>query len=155
MWPLVVFPVLHNSPSSCEPRQHREQRRTAHGLVVDEWVEAIGSGLNFQRKPLLALVDRISAGAGGVLVLAHQDRLARFGFPFIEHLCARHQCELLVLYQQSLSPAPELRQDVLTMLHGVSRRLDGLRNDRNTLKEALAHGSDQDHRPPDPLAPNA
>jgi predicted site-specific integrase-resolvase len=50
-------------------------------LVVDAWVEAIGSGLNVERKPLLALVDRISAGAVGVLILAHQERLARFGFP--------------------------------------------------------------------------
>ena len=61
----------------------------------------------------------------------------------------------MVMNQQSLSPEPELRHDVLTMLHSFSSRLDGLRNDRNTLKEALAHGSDQDHRPPDPLAPNA
>jgi hypothetical protein len=41
-----------------------------------------------------------------------------------------------------------MRHDVLTVLHG-------LRNDRNTLKEALAHGSDHDQSPPDPLAPDA
>jgi hypothetical protein len=57
-------------------------------LVVDAWVEASGSGLNFERKPLLTLVDRISAGEGGVLVLAHQDQLARFGFPLdLASLC--------------------------------------------------------------------
>src|SRR5262249_15727673 len=99
MWSLVVF--------QCCPAQ---------GLVVDAWVQARGSGLDFQRKPLLALVERISAGAGGVLVLAHQDRLARVGFPLNEHRCARHPCELLVLNQQSLSPEPALRQDMLSML---------------------------------------
>jgi hypothetical protein len=36
--------------------------------------------------------------------------------------------------------------------YSFSSQLDG---DRNTLKEALADGSDQDHRPPDPLAPDA
>jgi predicted site-specific integrase-resolvase len=76
-------------------------------------------------------------------------------FRSIWQLCARHQCELLVLNQQSLSPEPALRHDVLTMLHDFSRRLDGLRNERNTVKEALAHGSDHDQGSPDPLAPNA
>jgi predicted site-specific integrase-resolvase len=73
----------------------------------------------------------------------------------IWHLFARHSCELLVLNQQSLNPEPERTQDVPTMLHGASRRLSGLRNDRNTVKEALAHGSDRDRRPPDPLESNA
>ena len=86
-----------------------------------------------------------------MLILAHDDRLA----PLIEHLCARHQCEPVVLNQQSLSPEPALTHDVFTMLHDFSSRLDGLRNERNTMKEALAHGSDQDHRPPDPIEPNA
>src|SRR5262249_13983775 len=52
-------------------------------------------------------------------------------------------------------PEQALRHEVLTLLHGASRRLSGLRNERNTVKEALAHGSDQDHRSPDPLESNA
>ena len=60
----------------------------ACGLGVDAWIEASGSGLNVERQQELALVDRISAGAGGVLILAHQDRLARFGFPLeLASLC--------------------------------------------------------------------
>ena len=80
MWSLVVFPVLHNSPSSCEPRHSLEQFCTARGLVVDAWVEASGGGLNVERKQMLVLVERIIAGEVGMLILAHQDRLARFGF---------------------------------------------------------------------------
>jgi hypothetical protein len=155
VWSLVVFPVLHNNPSACEPRHSLEQFCTARGLVVDVWIEAIGSGLDFERKQVLAMVDRIIAGAVGMLVLAHQDRLVRFGFPLSEHRCVRHQCDLLVLNQQSLSPAPELTHDVLAMLHDFSRRLSGLQDYRTTLKEALAHGSDQDYSPSDPLAPTA
>jgi len=84
----------------------------------------------------------------------------RIGWPALAfysiwHLCARHQCELLLLNQHSLSPAQALGHAVLTMLHDFSRRLDGLRIYHNTVKEALAHGSDHDQSPPDPLAPNA
>ena len=58
-------------PDLVKQRQHLEQFCTARGLVVDAWVEAIGSGLNFGRKQVLALVDRIIAGEIGMLVLAH------------------------------------------------------------------------------------
>ena len=67
----------------------------------------------------------------------------------------RNPCELVVLNQQSQSPEQELTQDVLTLLHDFSSRATGLRTYRNTVKEVLAHGRDQDHRPPDPLEPNA
>jgi putative resolvase len=136
-------------------RQNLEQFCTARGLVVDEWLEEIGGGLNFQRKKFLALVDSIIAGEVGMLVIAHKDRLARFGFSLIEHLCAVYHCELIVMNNQSLSPEQELTQDLLSILHCASRRLYGLRNYRKTLKEALAHGSDNDQSPPDTLEPNA
>jgi predicted site-specific integrase-resolvase len=136
-------------------RHNLEQFCTARGLVVDEWLEEIGGGLNFQRKQFLALVDRIIAGEVGMLVLAHKDRLARFGFSLIEHLCEVHQCELIVMNNQSLSPEQELTQDLLSILHCFSSRLDGLRNYRKTLKEALAHGSNYDQSPQDSPESNA
>lgn len=142
-------------PDLVNQRQNLEQFCTARGLVVDEWLEEIGGGLNFQRKKFLALVDRIIADHIGMLVIAHKDRLARFGFPLIEHLCEMHQCELIVMNNQSLSPQQELTQDLLTIVHSFSRRLYGLRNYRKTLKEALAHGSDNDQSPQDTLEPNA
>jgi len=142
-------------PDLVNQRQNLEQFCTARGLVVDEWFEEIGGGLNFQRKKFLALVDSIIAGDVGMLVIAHKDRLARFGFPLIEHLCEMHYCELIVMNNQSLSPEQELTQDLLTILHCFSSRLYGLRNYRKTLKEALAHGSDNDQSPQDTLEPNA
>jgi len=101
------------------------------------------------------LVDGIVAGDIGTLVIAHKDRLARFGFPLIEHLCVKHQCELIVMNNQSLSPEQELTQDLLSILHCFSRRLYGLGNYRKTLKEVLAHGNNHDQSPQDPPEPNA
>lgn len=142
-------------PDLVKQRQHLEQFCTARGLAVDEWLEEIGGGLNFERKKFLTVVDGIIAGDIGILVLAHQDRLARFGFPLIEHLCAVHQCELIVMNHQSLSPEQELTQDLLTILHGFSNRLYGLRDYRKTLKEVLVHGTNHDQSPQDSPEPNA
>ena len=142
-------------PDLINQRHHLEQFCAARGLVVDEWLEEIGGGLNFERKKFLAVVDRIIAGDVGMLIIAHRDRLARFGFPLIEHLCEMHQCELLVMNTPSLSPEQELTQDLLTILHCFSSRLYGLRNYRKTVKEALTHGSDHNQSPQDSPAPNA
>ncbi|WP_126602565.1 IS607 family transposase [Dictyobacter aurantiacus] len=142
-------------PDLMNQRHHLEQFCAARGLVVDEWLEEIGGGLNFERKKFLAVVDRIIAGDVGMLVIAHRDRLARFGFPLIEHLCEMHQCELLVMNTPSLSPEQELTQDLLTILHCFSSRLYGLGNYRKTVKEALAHGNDHNQSPQDSPAPNA
>src|SRR5262249_8431762 len=68
-------------------RQMLEQFCAARGLAVDEWIEEIGGGLNFKRKRFVNLMDRIVAEEIGTLVIAHQDRLARFGYALIEHLC--------------------------------------------------------------------
>ncbi len=51
----------------------------ASSYVVDEWISEIGGGLNFKRKQFLRLVDAVIAGEVSTLVIAHKDRLARFG----------------------------------------------------------------------------
>src|SRR6185503_13556770 len=50
------------------------------GLVIDEWIEEVGGGLNLRRPRFLALLERILRGEVEVVVIAHKDRLARFGF---------------------------------------------------------------------------
>jgi predicted site-specific integrase-resolvase len=71
------------------------------------------------------------------LVLAHKDRLARFGFEWFEHYARFNDCEVLVLNQERLSPEQEMVQDLMTIIHCFSSRLYGLRNYKKKLKEAL------------------
>ena len=114
-----------------------EQFCTARGLANVEFVEEVGGGMNFRRKKFLALMDAIAAGDISMLILAHKDRLTRFGFEWFERFCRQHGCEILVLNQEHLSPEQELVQDLLTITHVFSARLYGLRHYRKHLKEAL------------------
>ena len=127
-------------------RQVLEQFCSAQGFAVDDWIEEIGGGLNFKRKHFLTLVDGIVAREIGILVIAHKDRLTRFGFDLLAHLCEVHHCELLVMNTESLSPEQEMVQDLMAIIHCFSSRLYGLRNYRKALKEAMAHG--HDHQSP-------
>src|SRR5258708_15075722 len=57
-----------------------EQFCIGQGLAVDEWISEIGGGLNFKRPKFTDLIDRIIYGEISTVVIAHQDRLARFGY---------------------------------------------------------------------------
>jgi putative resolvase len=77
-----------------------------------------------------------------VLVVAHQDRLARFGFDYLEHVAARNGCEIIVANQVSLSPQQELVEDLLAIVHTFSGRLDGLRRYEQTLPQRAPDARD-------------
>jgi putative resolvase len=109
----------------------------ANRYVVDEWISEIGGGLNFKRKQFLRLMDAIIAGEVAVLLIAHKDRLARFGYSLLVHLCETHDCHLVVMNTEQLSPEQELVQDLITITHCFSSRLYGLRTSRKALEKAL------------------
>ena len=105
------------------------------GTAVDEWITEIGGGMNFKRPQFLKLLDRISTGEIGRLIVAHKDRLVRFGFDLIGHLCESRGCELIVVNQMSLSPEKEMVEDMLAIVHTFSCRLHGMRKYEKGLRE--------------------
>ena len=105
------------------------------GTAVDEWITEIGGGMNFKRPQFLKLLDRISTGEIGRLIVAHKDRLVRFGFDLIGHLCESRGCELIVVNQMSLSPEKEMVEDMLAIVHTFSCRLYGMRKYEKGLRE--------------------
>jgi len=124
-------------PELVNQRRVLEDFVVAKGLANAEFVEEVGGGLDFKRKRFLELMDAIGRREIKTLVLAHRDRLTRFGFEWFEHLAAANDCELLVLNQERLSPEQEMVQDLMTIVHCFSSRLYGLRNYRKKLDEAL------------------
>jgi excisionase family DNA binding protein len=141
----VRVPVAYCRVSSAAQKPGlKNQRRVmedfcaARGVANVEYVEEVGGGLNLKRPKFLAIMDRIEARQVSHLIVAHKDRLVRFGFPWFERFCAEHGTELLVLNQEQLSPDNEMVQDLLTVVQCFSARLHGLRNYRKKLNEALA-----------------
>ena len=100
------------------------------GIAVDDWIKEIGGGMNFKRKKFIALMDGIVAGEVKHLIIAHKDRLVRFGFDFVQHLADRHGCKIEVVNQESLSPQEEMTEDLLAIVPTFSCRLYGMRKYR-------------------------
>jgi putative resolvase len=109
------------------------------GERPDEWIEEIGSGLNYQRKQFNRLMEQIELGQVRRLIIAHKDRLVRFGFEWFAAFCARHGTELLIVNGDTLSPEQELVQDLLSIVHVFSARLYGLRSYRKMIRDAALH----------------
>lgn len=108
------------------------------GIAVDEWIHEIGGGMNFKRKRFLALVDRIQRGEVRQLLIAHKDRLMRFGFDFFSHIAEENGCEIVVVNQESLSPEQELVEDLMAIVHTFSGRLSGMRKYKQQIKTDFA-----------------
>lgn len=72
-------------------------------LAVSEWICEVGAGMNFRRQ-FIRLFDQVVAGGVSMIVVAHRDRLARFGFELVEWLATKHGCDFVVANQETLSP---------------------------------------------------
>jgi putative resolvase len=107
-----------------------------HGISVDVWMSDIGSGLNYKRKQFNRLMEMIELGQVRRLIIAHRDRLVRFGYDYFEAFCQRHHTELVVINGENLSPEQELVRDLMAIVTVFSARLHGLRSYRKVLKDA-------------------
>ena len=102
-----------------------------------EIVKDIASGLNFKRKGLRSVLERLLRGDKLRLVVAHRDQLARFGFDLFRFLIERNGGELLVLDPGVGSPESELTEDLLAILHHFSCRMHGQRSHKGKADKAL------------------
>jgi predicted site-specific integrase-resolvase len=114
------------------------------GIAVDEWIEETGGGMNFKRKKFLAIMQRIERGEVKQLVIAHKDRLVRFGFDYFESFAETHGCKILVANQEQLSPQQEMVEDLMAIIHTFSCRLYGLRNYKTQIEKAATSESNTD-----------
>jgi putative resolvase len=124
-------------PDLKNQRQALEQFCISRGIAQVEFLEEVGGGMNFKRKVFTELMDAVGRGEISKLIVAHKDRLVRFGFAWFSHFCEINGCELLVLNAETLSPQEEMVQDLITIVDCFSSRLYGLRNYKKALKAAI------------------
>ena len=97
-----------------------------------EVISDVGSGLNYHKRGLKALVSRICSGEVGRLVLSHKDRLLRFGSELVFSLCEHFGVEVIIINASGDSTFEEdLANDVIEIVTVFSARLYGSRSDEN------------------------
>lgn len=108
------------------------------GIIISNVMTDIGSGLNFKRNNFIKLLEMVESGKVKKLILAHKDRLVRFGFEWFSKFCSDHGTEVLVINDQRLSPEQEVVQDLISIIHVFSSRVYGLRKYTKQISKEVA-----------------
>ena len=141
--------VVYYRVSSVGQKEDMERQRAAleafcisSGRAVDLWVKDVGSGLNYKRQGFIGLMEMVETGQVQEIVIAHKDRLVRFGYEWFEMFCERHGTVLTVINSESLSPEEEMVQDLLSIVHVFSSRLYGLRRYKKQIRQIVEEQSE-------------
>lgn len=123
------------------------QYANAKGIILDEVITDVGSGLNYNRKKWNQLLYNVEQNKIKTIFITYKDRFIRFGFDWFNRFCNEHNTKIIVLNNPDTSPDKELVDDMISIIHVFSCRLYGLRkyknkikNDKSLAKEDGEHG---------------
>jgi predicted site-specific integrase-resolvase len=105
----------------------------AKGYQISEVVKEIASGVNDHRPRFLALLSDASIT---VIVVEHQDRATRFGFPYLETLLQKQDRRIEVV-NQAENGKEDLLTDLVSIIYGFSARLYGPRRAKRKTERAI------------------
>ena len=70
----------------------------AQGEILDDVIQDIGSGLNYNRKHWNdLLLNQIPKGNIKKIYITYKDRFVRFGFDWFECFCNHYDCKIIVI----------------------------------------------------------
>lgn len=94
-----------------------------------ETIQDVGSGINFKRRGLITLLEQIIGRNVSHVVVAHRDRLTRFGFELFEYLFERFGVSFEVMSDDDVKePITELAKDLLSIVTVFTARYYGSRS---------------------------
>ena len=101
-----------------------------HHMVTD-----VGSGLNWKRKGLITILDRTFKGDIEEIVIAHKDRLCRFGYELLSYIFEKHGVKLVVLNDETKNTQEEFVDNIIAIITVFSNRYYGKRKYSSTIKK--------------------
>ena len=120
--------------------QQRKSEYSSYTTISD-----IASGINFKRKGLQTILDSCIQGVIGEVVIAHRDRLSRFGFDLIKIIIEKSGGEITILDdEQNKSSEQELAEDLLSIIHIYSCRQMGKRSYKIKQSKSIENQNEAD-----------
>lgn len=107
----------------------------AKGIIVDETIEDIGSGLNYSRKKWNKLIENCMENKIDTIMITHKDRFIRFGYEWFERFLGKYSVKIVVVNNELLSPQEEMVQDIISILHVFSCKIYGMRKYKKKIEE--------------------
>jgi predicted site-specific integrase-resolvase len=92
-----------------------------------EIISDIGSGINYNKKGLQTLIQKILDGGVDKVVVLYKDRLLRFGFELVEYVASLRDCKIEIIDNAEKTEQQELVEDLVQIITVFSCRLQGKR----------------------------
>ena len=99
-----------------------DNKYKSYNIITD-----IGSGINYTKKGLLSLIDKINKKEVDVIVVLYKDRLLRFGFELIEYFAKVNNVKIEVLDKTNKTQDEELVEDLIQIITVFSCKIQGKR----------------------------
>jgi len=93
-----------------------------------EILKDIGSGLEEDRRGFQKLLEMVMNREVSKIIIAHPDRLTRFGFKTLQQLFQSYGTEIIVINQGERTPREELVEDLITIISHLAGKLYGRRS---------------------------
>lgn len=133
--------LVYARVSSQDQESHGDLDRQALFLVEHEGrdmrnpliLEECGSGMDARRPKLQQLIKMVMRNEIRNVYVTHRDRLARFGFEYLETAFAEHGTNIIAVRDESQDKAvqEELVEDMMSLIASFSGKLYGLRSRRD------------------------
>jgi putative resolvase len=110
------------------------QKQLLHSYAKDKGygeiqiLSDVGSGLNEERKGFLELLEMVAERKVSKVIVAHKDRLTRFGFETLRKLFQAFGTEIEVIDSEGKTPQEELVEDLMTIVSHFAGKLYGMRS---------------------------
>jgi len=96
----------------------------------------VASGTNENRQILHRMLTQIENRKVKYLVIEYKDRLARFGYAYLEHFCSSHGVTIIeVENKEEKSLNEEMVEDMISIITSFSARLYGQRGAKKIQEE--------------------
>lgn len=90
-----------------------------------EIISDIGSGINYKKKGLQELLDKINDQKISKIIVLYKDRLIGFGFELIEYLCKINNIEIEIIDNTKQNKEQELSDDLIQIVTVFANQLYG------------------------------
>ena len=106
-----------------------------------EMITDIGSGINYNKKGLKTLIQKIESNEVEKIVILYKDRLLRVGYELLEYICELHNIKIEIIDTTENTEQEELVEDLVQLITTFSDKMQGKRVKKTKeLMQALKDG---------------
>ena len=115
-------------------KEYMKDKFPMHEIISD-----IGSGLNYKRKGLCEIIDKAINGEIDEVVIAHKDRLTRFGYEMIEYIIEKYSRGKIIIInkEEEATPTEEITKDLVAIMNVYVAKVNGLRKYKKKIKKEI------------------